>query len=83
MREFQLIYFLLLLIFFMFLVVLFMTTIHRDSQLLSLWIKSARAVIHLRIGSCLAWTYRVMNTRVQFGERRVRLARGVAESKSS
>ena len=40
---------------------------------------------HLRIGSCLACVYRVMDARGKFGEheRSIRVARGVAESNSS
>ena len=40
---------------------------------------------NLRIGSCLACVYRVMNARGKFGEheRSVRVARGTAESNSS
>ena len=40
---------------------------------------------HLRIGSCLACVYRVMDTLGKFGERErsVRVARGAAESSSS
>ena len=40
---------------------------------------------YLRIGSCLACVYRVMDARGKFGEheKRVRVARGVAESNSS
>ena len=40
---------------------------------------------HLRIGSCLACVYRVMDARGKFEvhERRVRVARGAAESNSS
>ena len=39
----------------------------------------------LRVGSCLACVYRVMDARGKFGEqeRSVRVARGVAESNSS
>ena len=39
----------------------------------------------LRIGSCLACVYRVMDARGKFGEhkRSVRVARGIAESNSS
>ena len=41
--------------------------------------------VWLRIGSCLACVYRVMDVRGKFGEheRSVRVARGVAESNSS
>ena len=41
--------------------------------------------VYLRIGSCLACVYRVMDARGKFGEheRRVRVARGAAESNSS
>ena len=41
-------------------------------------------LIHLRIGSCLACVYRVINARGKFGEheRSVRVARGAAESNS-
>ena len=40
---------------------------------------------YLRIGSCLACVYRVMDARGKFGEheRSVRVARGAAESNSS
>ena len=40
---------------------------------------------NLRIGSCLACVYRVMDARGKFGEheRSVRVARGAAESNSS
>ena len=40
---------------------------------------------YLRIGSCLACVYRVMDARGKFGEheRNVRVVRGVAESNSS
>ena len=41
--------------------------------------------VYLRIGSCLACVYRVMDARGKFGEheRSVRVARGAAESNSS
>ena len=43
------------------------------------------AIHSLRIGSCLAYVYRVMDARGKFGEheRSVRVARGAAESNSS
>ena len=50
---------------------------------------SSLSVIHVqkyvRIGSCLAYVYRVMDARGKIGEheRSVRVARGVAESNSS
>ena len=42
-------------------------------------------VMYLRIGSCLACVYQVMDARGKFGEheRSVRVARGAAESNSS
>ena len=42
-------------------------------------------VFYLRIGSCLACVYRVMDARGKFGEheRSARVARGAAESNSS
>ena len=42
-------------------------------------------IVNLRIGSCLACVYRVMDVRGKFGEheRSVRVARGAAESNSS
>ena len=45
----------------------------------------ASLAIYLRIGSCLACVYRVMDARGKFGEheRSVRVARGAAESNSS
>ena len=44
-----------------------------------------REVCSLRIGSCLACAYRVMDARGKFGEheRSIRVVRGVAESNSS
>ena len=45
----------------------------------------SNGLAYLRIGSCLAWVYRVMDARGKFGEheRSVRVARGAAESNSS
>ena len=47
--------------------------------------QSVDSIYCLRIGSCLACVYRVMDARGKFGEheRSVRVARGVAESNSS
>ena len=44
-----------------------------------------KCIIKLRIGSCLACVYRVMDARGKFGEheRSVRVARGAEESNSS
>ena len=59
---------------------------HKKTEAVDLVSKSITApASHLRIGSCLACVYRVMDARGKFGEheRSVRVARGVAESNSS
>ena len=57
-----------------------------DHELANEWARcSGKNARYLRIGSCLACVYRVMDARGKFGEheRSVRVARGAAESTSS